>query len=144
MTTSLKDPNTDTPSASATESPQGRWATDAAVQPWYSGASTQAMPRHLQPNLHDIPCAAGMSAKHYTRRSRVDGSYDRATWLLYEGNHVRCLRKATCYLGNARERYAVCDYHGSRTQLYVWVPTGPNCELECCTGVKADMNEGTR
>jgi len=144
MATSLKDPNAYTPNESATVSPQGRRAIDAAVQPWCSGDATQAMPRHLRPNLHVISCAAGMSAKHYTRRSRAQDEYDRTTWLLYEGNHVRCLREATCYLGNAHERYAVCNYHGSRSQLYVWVPTGPDCELECCTGVRNDMNEGSR
>lgn len=83
-------------------------------------------------------CQASLSAEVYKKRSKADGTYDHATWLRYDGNHVRCRNPTKMMRRGSGGWVGLCGLHDAvvrrRRQYFPYLPAGETCHEPCCLG----------
>ena len=118
---------------------------------WQVGIFTPSVPRPRPPiswrksvGLHEKQCEASLSAEIYRKKAMADGTYVRATWEWYDGNHMRCSHPTTTMhfdRGHGR-LVGVCGVHSGvikRTgAFFPYIPPGPHCAQPCCRGGNDD------
>ena len=84
-------------------------------------------------------CEASLSAAVYKKkRSGAAGTYDHATWLQYDGNHIRCTNPARTLRRGSTGWVGLCHMHNAVVkrsgQYFPYLPPGPRCTQPCCKG----------